>query len=62
MRRKKNNDRLRGRDSQPHKPNETDDPTFICECGYSGRASELDCEDDDSSIKCQVCGTAGWSF
>ncbi|KKM17255.1 hypothetical protein LCGC14_1677560 [marine sediment metagenome] len=35
-------------------------PGFICNCGYSGKGHELLCEDDDTTMWCPMCETAGW--
>jgi hypothetical protein len=38
------------------------DWSFICEygCGYSGLAHELLAEEDEDTLYCPQCGTAGW--
>jgi len=35
-------------------------PGFTCSCGYSGKGHELLCEEDETTLWCPVCGTAGW--
>ena len=33
---------------------------FTCDCGYKGEAGELLVEEDDTTMWCPQCGTAGW--
>lgn len=37
-------------------------PSFTCEhgCGYQGTADELLGEENEDTLYCPVCGTAGW--
>ena len=36
-------------------------PSFTCQgCGYQGKGHELLCEDNETTMWCPQCGTAGW--
>lgn len=35
-------------------------PSFTCECGYHGKGHELLCEEEETTLYCPQCGTAGW--
>ena len=37
--------------------------TFTCQgCNYHGFGYELLCEDDEDTLWCPRCGTAGWAW
>lgn len=35
-------------------------PSFTCDCGYQGMASELLAEEDNDTLYCPQCTTAAW--
>lgn len=37
-------------------------PGVECECGWSGILCELLCEEDESTLWCPQCRTAGWIY
>jgi hypothetical protein len=50
-----------GKDAKTGKPTPAEKlPTFTCDCGHHGRADELLAEDEESTLWCPVCTTAGW--
>ena len=39
-----------------------DNDLIICDCGYEGTAGGLLCVDDEETLWCPQCKTAGWQW
>jgi hypothetical protein len=37
-------------------------PNYVCDCGSYGKGHDLLCEEEETTLWCPVCGTAGWQW